>query len=159
MKLTKQEIMREWAAQSWPHPLDTRDCDVIDFARAIEAAVLAAHPPAAPICYLLDDIELKRVKRGETAMVFVSGKHALYLAAHLSAAPDSIHALQRFDLSNEDIDSGDMVPCPDGEYVCYDDVTELLAAHPPAQDSQTFKCAMCAILAPAQDTQDAKGAV
>ena len=26
-------------------------------------------------------------------------------------------------------------------------------AHPPAQDSQTFKCAMCAILAPAQDTQ------
>ena len=68
MKLTKQEIMREWAAQSWPHPLDTRACDVIDFARAIEAAVLDAHPPA--------------------------------------------------------------------------------------QDSQTFKCAMCAILAPAQDTQN-----
>ena len=97
MKLTDPEIYGIQEALRDVHG----NIDRHEFARAIEAAVLAAHPPAAPVAQIRTDIERA---------------NCIWLA------PLPAHGT-------------------------------FLYTHPPAQDSQTFKCAMCAILAPEQALQ------
>ena len=69
---------------------DALGWNVHAIARKALAATAAPAEQPKPVGYLLDDIDLAQVKRGEYVTIFPSGKHPVYLAAPNAQPPISM---------------------------------------------------------------------